>query len=90
MSINLNEHRTLQVSIMTEYTTRDGEKKTRFDRCGVAFINKDGSMNIKLDALPANGQTLHVRPFRDRDDNTPDFRPGGADRRKSGDSDIPF
>ena len=27
---------------------------------GVAFINKDNSLNVKLNALPVNG-TLHIR-----------------------------
>jgi len=29
-------------------------------RAGAAFVNKDGSMNIRLDVLPLDGQ-LHVR-----------------------------
>jgi hypothetical protein len=34
-------------------------------KVGIAFVNKDGSENIKLSALPVNG-TLHVR---DRKEN---------------------
>jgi hypothetical protein len=29
-------------------------------RVGVAFINRDGSLNVRLDALPVTG-TLHIR-----------------------------
>ena len=36
--------------------------KARWTRIGVAFDNKDSSLTILLDALPANGK-LHVRDF---------------------------
>ncbi|PIR24923.1 MAG: hypothetical protein COV43_07765 [Deltaproteobacteria bacterium CG11_big_fil_rev_8_21_14_0_20_42_23] len=36
------------------------EGKSRWKSIGVAFVNKDGSLNIFLDALPLNGK-LHVR-----------------------------
>lgn len=29
-------------------------------RVGIAFINRDGSLNVRLDALPVTG-TLHIR-----------------------------
>ena len=29
-------------------------------RIGIAFINHDGSMNVRLDAMPVNGM-LHIR-----------------------------
>lgn len=32
-------------------------------RIGVAFINADGSLNARLDAVPTNG-TLHIREHR--------------------------
>ena len=36
-------------------------------RVGVAFENKDGSLNVKLNCLPLNG-TLHIRDPKPRDD----------------------
>jgi len=39
--------------------TERGEKKY-WNRIGVAFENRDGSYNIRLDALPVSGQ-LHIR-----------------------------
>jgi len=36
------------------------EGKSRWTSIGVAFVNRDGSLNILLDALPVNGK-LHVR-----------------------------
>jgi hypothetical protein len=34
--------------------------KQAWVRVGVAFVNRDGSLNVRLDALPTNGQ-LHIR-----------------------------
>jgi hypothetical protein len=39
---------------------RKGLEKNQWIRVGVAFVNRDQSLNIKLDAVPVNGQ-LHVR-----------------------------
>ena len=36
------------------------EGKDFWQRVGVAFINRDGSMNVMLNALPVNGR-LHIR-----------------------------
>ena len=38
----------------------DGRERARWVRVGVAFDNKDGSLNVLLDALPLNGR-LHIR-----------------------------
>jgi hypothetical protein len=38
----------------------DGKKKSYFVRIGVGYVNQDGSINLKLNALPVNG-TIHVR-----------------------------
>lgn len=34
--------------------------KRHWLRIGMAFVNRDGSLNVKLDALPLNGQ-LQIR-----------------------------
>lgn len=39
---------------------RDGLEKSQWIKLGIAFVNKDQSLNLKLDALPMNG-TLHIR-----------------------------
>lgn len=40
---------------------KEGTKKEDYwIRIGVAFENRDGSINVKLNALPVNG-TLHIR-----------------------------
>ena len=43
----------------------DNEKKPIWTRIGTSFTNRDGSMNVYLDALPLNGK-LHIRDFEPR------------------------
>ena len=49
------------------FTIIEGEKleKPVFRRIGIAFVNKDQSLNIVLDALPVSGR-LHVRDMEAR------------------------
>jgi hypothetical protein len=45
----------------TVYTVLDtGGEKSRWLECGVGFTNRDGSLNLLLNALPVNGR-LQVR-----------------------------
>ena len=44
---------------------RPGMAKSLFARVGSAWINRDQSINIQLDALPVNGK-LHVREPKER------------------------
>lgn len=45
------------------YTIIDrGQGKSIWVRVGVGFTNRDGSLNLRLDAIPVNG-TLQVRPW---------------------------
>jgi hypothetical protein len=46
--------------------TVKGEKKTFWDRCGVAFENKDGSINVRLHQVPLNGE-LQLRVPKPKD-----------------------
>lgn len=41
-------------------------QKAIFVRIGIAFINRDGSYNIHLDASPLDGK-LHMREWREED-----------------------
>ena len=58
--------------VYTVVEGRDG--KSFWTRVGVAFVNRDGSWNLKLDAIPTNG-TLQVRD-REFEDRKPDDSPG--------------
>jgi hypothetical protein len=72
------------MQIVYVITERGG--KSFWTRVGVAFTNRDGSLNLKLEALPVNGE-LHVRKYVPREDA------GGTDYDGDQDGDgedIPF
>lgn len=41
--------------------------KNFWNRVGVAFVNKDGSINVKLEAIPVNGE-LQIRDYVPREE----------------------
>ncbi|HET9955613.1 MAG TPA: hypothetical protein VFQ61_13960 [Polyangiaceae bacterium] len=41
-----------------------------WNRVGVAFLNNDGSLNVKLEAVPVNGE-VHIRDYVPREEFTP-------------------
>jgi hypothetical protein len=50
------------------YQINQSSGKSYFNRIGVAFVNKNGSINVKLNSLPLNGE-IHIRdyvPFAER------------------------
>ena len=50
-------------NMKTVYTVIDrGQGKSFWVRVGVGFTNRDGSLNLRLDAIPVNG-TLQVREW---------------------------
>jgi hypothetical protein len=50
------------------YTIVEREKqKSYWVKCGVAFVNNDGSINVKLDCLPTNG-TMQLRDYDPQSD----------------------
>lgn len=49
------------------YSISERGGKNYWNRIGVAFLNSDGSLNVKLEALPVNGE-LHIRDFVARED----------------------
>lgn len=56
-----------QPKFKVAYVITERNDKTYWNRIGVAFTNKDGSINVKLDALPTSG-TLQIRDYEPRDD----------------------
>lgn len=48
------------------YTIVDRGGKSFWVRIGVGYTNRDGSLNLKLDAIPVNA-TLHVRDWEPSD-----------------------
>jgi hypothetical protein len=64
-------------------TTRNG--KTFWNRIGIGFVNQDGSINIKLEAMPMSGE-FQLRAYVPR---------GGPDTSNEpttnhSDDDVPF
>jgi hypothetical protein len=59
--------------------TQRGDKKF-WNRVGVAFVNHDGSLNVKLESLPVAGE-LQIRDYVPRDEH------GTTLRGKNGQSD---
>ncbi len=55
------------VKRLAVFTIRKWKGGSSWLRIGAAFINKDGSMNVRLDALPIDGQ-LHVREAAEKQD----------------------
>jgi len=41
-------------------TKTEGEERSRWLRVGVTFPNRDGSLNVRLDAIPFSGR-LQIR-----------------------------
>lgn len=48
------------VFTIVESHGKSGGDKKFWLRVGVAFVNRDGSLNVRLDAMPVNGM-LHIR-----------------------------
>ncbi|MDH3624696.1 MAG: hypothetical protein OES69_07775 [Myxococcales bacterium] len=46
---------------------RDKDGRKFWVRVGAAFVNRDGSLNVRLDAMPVNGQ-LHIRDYQPPED----------------------
>jgi hypothetical protein len=59
-----------QKNIKAVYTVVErGQGKSFWVRIGVGFTNRDGSLNLRLDAIPVNG-TLQVREWEPYDRRT--------------------
>jgi hypothetical protein len=63
-----------KMKIVYVITQRSG--KSYWNRIGVAFVNSDGSINVRLEALPVSGE-MQIRDYVPRDEYAP------ADARSS-------
>jgi hypothetical protein len=52
-------------------TERDG--RTYWTRVGAGFVNKDGSITLRLDAMPISGQ-LQIREWESPEQRAENFR----------------
>ena len=60
------------------YTVSERNGRSFWTRVGVGFENRDGSLNLRLDAIPTNG-TLQVREWDPEKDRRPDLASTSAD-----------
>jgi hypothetical protein len=52
------------LKVISPVTRKDGSKY--WIRCGSAFKNKDGSINVKLDCVPVGAEVmLQIRPLEE-------------------------
>jgi hypothetical protein len=54
-------------------TERGG--RSFWNKIGVAFVNGDGSINVKLDSFPVNGE-LQIRDYVPREESAGSFERG--------------
>lgn len=52
--------------VFTIIESKKEDVKNRWNKIGTGFLNRDGSINVILDAYPANGR-LHVRLLREKE-----------------------
>ncbi len=65
------------------YVINERNGRSFWSRCGVAFVNSDGSLNVKLESLPVNGE-VHIRDYVPREDS-----PNGGNGRWAGGEPMP-
>jgi hypothetical protein len=59
------------------YVISERNGRSYWNRCGVAFVNHDGSLNVKLESVPVNGE-IHIRDYVPRDESNTNGRWGGS------------
>ncbi len=59
------------------YVITDRNQRKYWNRIGVAFVNSDGSMNVKLEAIPVSGE-MQIRDYVPREDMLANARLGAA------------
>ena len=70
-----------KMKIVYVISERGGRKF--WNRIGVAFINSDGSMNVKLEAIPVSGE-MQIRDYVPREES----HPAAASRATNGGGDY--
>jgi hypothetical protein len=55
-----------KVKIAYTVVERNKDGRKFWVRVGAAFVNGDGSLNVRLDAMPVNGE-LHIRDYQPRE-----------------------
>lgn len=66
--IDLEQHERLAVYGVRRFTRKDETEAASWTLIGTAFRCSDGSLNLALDYVPANGVSINIRPFKPRSD----------------------
>ncbi|MBW2462052.1 MAG: hypothetical protein JRH11_10435 [Deltaproteobacteria bacterium] len=64
------EKPTKNYKVVYTIVERARDRKKFWLRIGAAFTNRDGSLNVHLDATPVNGQ-LQIRDYKPLEDRNP-------------------
>lgn len=59
------------------YVISERNGRSFWNRCGVAFVNADGSINVKLESIPVSGE-VQIRDYVPREEGRPGVRPAGS------------
>jgi hypothetical protein len=66
--VNQQEKETMEQSKMKiAYVITQRKDRNFWNRVGVAFVNSDGSINVKLEAVPVSGE-IQIRDYQPRDE----------------------
>ena len=58
-------------TIVERHNEEHPERKNLWIQIGIAFVNRDDSLNVRLNAFPVNGQ-LHIRDLKSAEETEPD------------------
>jgi hypothetical protein len=79
------------IAVTGEYKTKDGQVKTRFQKCGVAMENKKGGTSLLIEALPINFDGwLHMRLPSEKNGNKNVSQDQDPTNFEAMEDDIPF
>ena len=59
------------------YVITQRKDRNFWNRVGVAFVNSDGSINVKLEAVPVSGE-IQIRDYQPRDEFGPTSTRGNS------------
>lgn len=74
------EAKNQKMKMVYTITERDNGKSF-WTKIGVGFVNTDGSINLKLDAIPIGGHQIQVRDYEPYDPTRNNNRGGGGPPR---------
>ena len=70
-----------KVKIAYTVVERNKDGRKFWVRVGAAFVNRDGSLNVRLDAMPVNGE-LQIRDYQPREARESALRRAGGVMRR--------